>query len=507
MREPQSKLSRSPSWIPLMDKAGARGPGTRARFAPSPTGALHVGNARTALFSWLHARHTGGAFILRLEDTDVARSTPEAERDLMEDLKWLGLEWDEGPDKGGPVGPYRQSERLPLYRAIADSLIAGGKAYDCYCTDEELETRRKQALEKGLSPHYDGRCRRLSSEEIAAFRAQGRKSSVRFVVEYDEVVVQDVVRGEVTFKSGMVGDFVMLRSDGMPTYNFACVVDDWQMEITHVIRGEEHLSNTLRQCLLYRDLGIKPPVFAHLSLVLGPDRSKLSKRHGATSVAELRRLGYPPEAVINHLALLGWSPGDDTEVMTRGEIVGRFLLEKVSKSPSVFDVERLDWLSAHYLKTMSAADLVRGVMPFLKAKGHDTSDPDLVGRAIEANKHRCKRFSDLAEEVSAYLGAARAIAPDLAARLETAGAAKAVSLLIGALESMSEVNRETVREALGRLLAESGMKRGELLMPIRIALTGSQKGPEIPAVVEVLGRERALALLRRARGIAGSGGA
>ena len=325
---------------------------------------------------------------------------------------------------------------------------------------------------------------------------------MRFVVEYQEVTVNDIVRGPVLFKSGMVGDFILLRSDGMPTYNFACVVDDWKMEISHVIRGEEHLSNTLRQCLLYRDLAIKPPVFAHLSLVLGPDRSKLSKRHGATSVAELRRLGYPPEAVINGLALLGWSPGDDIEVMTRDEIVERFLLEKVSKSPSVFDAERLDWLSSHYLKNMTASCLVEGALPFLKEKGCDTSDLELVARAVEANKHRVKRFSDLAEEVSAYLGSARALAPDLAAKLKGPGAAKALSLIIAALEAIKEVDKESVREALARVLAESGMKRGEVFMPIRIALTGSQKGPEIPAVVEVLGRERALARLGLAHDIA-----
>jgi nondiscriminating glutamyl-tRNA synthetase len=484
-----------------MDKPGA-GAETRTRFAPSPTGSLHVGNARTALFSWLHARHTGGTFILRLEDTDVARSAPEAERSVIEDLKWLGLEWEEGPDNGGPFGPYRQSERLALYREVAERLRAGGKAYDCYCTDEELEAKRKIALGKGLSPHYDGRCRSLGPGETEDFRAQGRRPSVRFVVEYDEVVVQDVVRGEVRFKRGMVGDFVILRSDGMPTYNFACVVDDWKMKISHVIRGEEHLSNTLRQCLLYRDLGVAPPVFAHLSLVLGPDRSKLSKRHGATSVAELRRLGYPAEAVINHLALLGWSPGDDVEIMSRSEIVERFLLERVSKSPSVFDAERLDWLGAHYIKNMTAGRLVDGVLPYLRERGCDTSDLDLVARAVEANKHRVKRFADLAEEASAYLGSARALAPGLASKLRGPGAAKALDLFIAALEAMAEGDKEAVRAALARVLEESGMKRGEVFMPLRIALTASQKGPEIPAVVEVLGRERALARLRLAREIA-----
>ncbi|MFH1219640.1 MAG: glutamate--tRNA ligase [Candidatus Eisenbacteria bacterium] len=483
---------------------------TRVRFAPSPTGFLHVGGARTALFNWLFARHAGGTFVLRLEDTDVARSYAEAEHDLVADLRWLGLDWDEGPDRGGPWGPYRQSERLGVYREVADSIIRAGKAYKCYCTDQELEARRKAALEAGGMPHYDGRCRRLGEREIAALEAEGRPASVRFVVEYHEVVIPDIVRGEVRFKTGMVGDFVILRSDGMPTYNFACVVDDWKMNITHVIRGEEHLSNTLRQSLVYEHLGLKPPIFAHLPLVLAPDRTKLSKRHGATSVGEMRALGYPPEAILNHLVLLGWSPGDDREIMTRPEIVERFSLERVSRSPSVFDRDKLEWITLHHIKLMGTDEIIAGILPYLEAKGGDTGDQALLARVAGALKDTGKKFPDLAEEAMIFLKTDDAIPLELAARLKSESAATAISGFLSALGQLGSggpgpctgqsgsVDRAAVSNLLAQLVKETGLKKGEVFMPLRIALTGATKGPEIPIVVEVLGKEKALGLLKRA---------
>jgi nondiscriminating glutamyl-tRNA synthetase len=476
----------------------------RARFAPSPTGYLHVGGARTALFNWLFARHTGGAFILRLEDTDAARSYAEAERDLVADLKWLGLDWDEGPESAevGAFGPYRQSERLALYGEIAKSIMAAGKAYKCYCTDSEVEGRREAALAAGKLPHYDGRCRRLSGQEAARLEAEGRRPSVRFVVEYDEVALEDVVRGEVRFKSGMVGDFVILRSDGMPTYNFACVVDDWKMEISHVIRGEEHLSNTLRQWLIYRQLGLTPPVFAHLPLVLAPDRSKLSKRHGATSVGEMRALGYPAEAIVNHLVLLGWSPGDDKEILSREDMIERFTLERISKSASVFDQAKLEWITLQHVKLMDTESVVTGMRPFLEAKGFGAADPQLVRRTARALKETGKKFADLAEDAAIFLATDRELPADLAARLKTATAAKALEVFAGALSGMDKVDRSGVSEALSRLVAETGLKKGELFMPVRIGLTGATKGPEIPVVVEVLGKTRALEYLTRALAVA-----
>jgi glutamyl-tRNA synthetase len=470
----------------------------RARFAPSPTGYLHVGGARTALFNWLFARHTGGTFILRLEDTDVARSSGESERDLMADLGWLGLDWDEGPDVGGPFAPYRQSDRVHLYQEIAQAIMASGKAYKCYCSDEEIATRREAALAAGKLPHYDGRCRKLGPAEAARLETEGRRPSIRFVVEYDEVVLEDVVRGEVRFKSGMVGDFVILRSDGMPTYNFACVVDDWKMGISHVIRGEEHLSNTLRQYLIYRHLGATPPVFAHLPLVLAPDRTKLSKRHGATSVSEMRTLGYPAEAIVNHLVLLGWSPGDDKEILTRDEMIARFTLERISKSASVFDRAKLEWITLQHVKTMDVERVISGMRPFLEAKGYGSADPDLVRRTALALKETGKKFADLAEGAAIFLEIDKALPAELEPRLKTPAAIRALGAFREGLAGLEQVDKAGVSDLLARLVTETGLKKGELFMPVRIALTGATKGPEIPVVVEVLGKARALQYLRRA---------
>ena len=470
----------------------------RARFAPSPTGYLHVGGARTALFNWLFARHTGGTFILRLEDTDVARSYAEAERDLMTDLRWLGLDWDEGPDVGGPAAPYRQSERTDLYKEIAQAIMDSGKAYRCYCSDQELEARREAALAAGKLPHYDGRCWKLGQAEAARLETEGRRPSIRFVVEYDEVVLEDVVRGEVRFKSGMVGDFVILRSDGMPTYNFACVVDDWKMGISHVIRGEEHLSNTLRQYLIYRHLGAPLPVFAHLPLVLAPDRTKLSKRHGATSVGEMRALGYPAEAIVNHLVLLGWSPGDDKEIMTREEMSVRFSLERISKSASVFDRAKLDWVTLQHVKIMDVDRVVSGMWPFLEAKGYASADADLVWRTARALKETGKKFADLAEDAAIFLETGKAVPAELEPRLRTPAAIRALGAFREALAGLEQVEKAGVSDLLARLVTETGLKKGELFMPVRIALTGATKGPEIPVVVEVLGKARALQYLKRA---------
>ncbi len=471
---------------------------TRARFAPSPTGALHVGGARTALFNWLFARHTAGAFILRLEDTDRERSSAAAEAALLDDLRWLGLDWDEGPEVGGPYAPYRQSERLDAYRYAADRLEAEGKTFRCYCTDEDLRRKRERAIERGLPAVYDGACRRLTAAERRRLEAGGRKPSLRFVVEYDEVRHRDVVRGDVRFKSGMVGDFVILRADGMPTYNFACVVDDSSMAVTHVIRGEEHLSNTLRQLLLYRGLGLHPPVFAHLPLVLGPDRTKLSKRHGATSVAEMRRIGYPPAALVNYLALLGWSPGDDTEVMTRQDLVERFSLERVSASPSIFDANKLEWMSSHHMKRLSAAELAEGVRPFLEEAGVDTGDGTLVAKAADALKGAARNYADLAAKVALLLGPPGAPDEAVTARMRSESGRRAIALFREAVAGLEAVEREDVRRALEAVVEKAGLKKRDVFMPIRAALTGRESGPEIALVVEVLGKRRTLELLAAA---------
>src|SRR5262245_4972060 len=315
----------------------------RVRFAPSPTGWLHVGGARTAYFNWLFARKHGGAFVLRIEDTDVERSDPASEQAVLDDLRWLGLGWDEGPDVGGAHGPYRQSERLSRYRLHADRLLAEHRAYRCFCDDASLEARRAAALAAGRPPHYDGRCRAIPPAEAQSRALDGEPHSVRFTVEPRDWTLHDAVRGEVTFPAGMVGDFVLLRSSGLPTYNFACVVDDHGMAISHVIRAEEHLANTPRQLMLYDAFAWEPPRFAHVPLILNRDRSKMSKREGeaAVAVGDWRRAGYVPEALLSYLALLGFHPGDDREVLTRPEMLEAFSLERVGRSGSVFDPAKL----------------------------------------------------------------------------------------------------------------------------------------------------------------------
>src|SRR5919197_2700492 len=357
----------------------------RVRFAPSPTGQLHVGNARTALFNWLLAHGKDGIFILRIEDTDVERSTRESEAGILEDLRWLGLEWDEGPDIGGAHGPYRQSERLHLYTSYANELVGGGHAYYCFCSPQKLESDRKADLAAGRPPRYHGTCRSLAPNDVHARLEAGEKPVIRFKVpERVEVTFQDLVRGDVTFNTEVIGDPVLVRSDGRPAYNFAVVVDDALMEVTHVIRGEDHISNTPRQVLLYRALGFEAPQFAHLSLVLGPDHTPLSKRHGATSVAEFRSKGYLPEALVNYLALIGWSPGGGDELLPIDELARRFSIDAVGHSAGVFDDEKLAWVNRHYLKIADPLRLAELSLPYFRAAGIAVA-PDATGLGFLAS--------------------------------------------------------------------------------------------------------------------------
>src|SRR5215831_11529379 len=342
----------------------------RVRFAPSPTGALHVGNVRTAVFNWLLARGSGWTFILRIEDTDLERSTRESEASMLDDLRWLGLDWDEGPDIGGSHGPYRDSERLHLYQSYATELLNAGAAYYCFCSTAQLEADRAAAVAAGLPAIYPGTCRRLPPEQTQARIAAGERRAIRFrVPEGRDVTFVDVVRGEVRFPGDVIGDPVIVRGDGNPAYNFAVVVDDALMEITHVVRGEDHISNTPRQILLYEALGFTPPQFAHLALVMGPDHSPLSKRHGSTSVAEFRAKGYLPEALVNYLALIGWSPGNDDELLPVDELARRFSLDRVGVSAGIFDEEKLAWVNRHYLKMADPVRIAALSVPFFQAAG------------------------------------------------------------------------------------------------------------------------------------------
>ncbi|HHY09450.1 MAG TPA: glutamate--tRNA ligase, partial [Firmicutes bacterium] len=342
----------------------------RVRFAPSPTGYLHVGGARTALFNWLFARHHSGVFVLRIEDTDLARSSEEATQVILDALEYLGLDWDEGPKVGGDYGPYHQSERLDIYRKYAQKLLAAGRAYECFCTPEELEAKRKELIAKNKASHYDRRCLHLSAEEKEALRSKGIKPAIRFrAVSEGETEVADLIRGKVVFENTQIDDFVIYKSDGTPTYNFAVVVDDALMKISHVIRGEDHLSNTPKQIQIYDALGLPLPKFAHIPMILGPDKALLSKRHGATSVMEFSKEGYLPQAMVNYLSLLGWGYDDSQTMFSVPDLIEKFSLERVSKNPAVFDLQKLEWMNGVYIRELSLEELYKKALPFWQKAG------------------------------------------------------------------------------------------------------------------------------------------
>ena len=476
----------------------------RVRFAPSPTGSLHIGGARTALFNWLFARGRGGRMVIRIEDTDVQRSTAESEHAVLDDLRWLGIDWDEGPDVGGIYGPYRQSERRWLYRQEADRLLAEGRAYLCFCTDEELESRRQAAHAAGLSPHYDGTCRDLSEAERAERRCEGRPESVRFRVGGDPVLVRDLIRGVVTFPADAVGDFVVLRSNGLPTYNYACVVDDAAMKITDVLRGEEHLSNTPRQAQLYRALGYPEPRFGHISLILNPDRSKMSKRSGeaATFVSEFRAQGYIPEALINFLALLGWSWDGATESFSRAELVEKFSLERVNPSAAVFDRTKLVAMNSQYLRALPLMERTARVRAYLEENGRLPRMPDVDGfleRAVAAAGERLKTLADV--ETHTDFAFRAQVEVDPAARAEVLakpGARERLAALAELAEKTEPFTTESLESGARSLAERLGVKPGELFFPARVALTGRKVSPGLFEVMHLLGRERTLERLRGA---------
>ena len=478
----------------------------RVRFAPSPTGHLHVGNARTALFNWLLARGHGGAFILRIEDTDVERSTRESEASILEDLRWLGLDWDEGPDVGGQHGPYRQSERLHLYQSYAKELLAAESAYYCFCTTAQLEAERQEALAAGRPARYAGTCRRLSPDQVQQRMGAGERPAIRFLIPPNrDVVFTDVVRGDVRFHTDVIGDPVIVRADGNPAYNFSVVVDDALMEITHVIRGEDHISNTPRQVLLYEALGFSPPTFAHLALVMGPDHSPLSKRHGATSVSEFRGKGYLPQALVNYLALIGWSPGNDDEVLPVDELARRFSLEGVGHSAGVFDEEKLAWVNRHYLKVADPERLAELAVPYFLQAGIRMT-PDASGIAFLATAMAMASASvDRLNQVPGRLSflfdfaPARALADSgLREELSSAGARAVVEALAAALVDAPPLDREKFRALANDVRARTGQKGKALFHPIRIALTGRSEGPELDLAVPAIDRG---ALLPRSAGL------
>ena len=468
----------------------------RLRFAPSPTGQLHVGNARTALFNWLLAAGQGGTFILRIEDTDLERSSRESEQAILEDLRWMGLDWTEGIEAGGDHGPYRQTERLHMYRAYAVELLSSGAAYHCFCSAEQLEADRQAALAAGRPPKYAGRCRSLSRDEARRRIDGGEKAVIRFRVPegHRDIVFNDLVRGEVRFSTEVIGDPVLVRSDGIPAYNYAVVIDDALMEITHVIRGEDHISNTPRQLLLYEAFGWRPPIFAHVSLVMGPDHSPLSKRHGATSVAEFRARGYLPEALTNYLALIGWSPGADEEVLPISELATRFRIEDVGHSAGVFDVEKLAWVNRHYLKAAAPARLARLAIPYLRQAGwvSELVDGDLT--YLESVIPIAAASVDRLEQIPARLSflfdysAVRSLQNGSIAQEAHESAAVIESLARELETSAPLLDRDAFRAMAKRVQQSSGAKGKALFHPIRLALTGEAEGIELDIAVPAIER-------------------
>ena len=468
----------------------------RCRFAPAPSGSLHVGSAHTALFSWLTARHLGGAFVLRIEDTDADRVTDEAAEGVLRSLSWLGIDWDEGPDVGGPHGPYRQSERAAIHQDHVDRLIAGGHAYRCYCTPQELDERRKKAMAEGRPPGYDNRCRNLTDAERAAHEAEGRTFAIRFAMPERDIVVQDAIHGSVDFAEGSLPDFVIRRSDGSPTYLLAAAVDDVLMEMTHVIRGDDLMAATPRQIAVVEALGGTPPVYGHVPLILGPDRQKLSKRHGATSVEAFRERGFLPEALMNYLALLGWSKDEHTTFLTRSELVDAFDLARVSHNPAAFDPEKLEWMNGHYLRELDPDDLAARIVPLLAEAGLSV-DPELLRAAVPLVIERMKLLAE-AVGLLRFLFTDDVEPDGKAAKLLAKAGAEHLRAAAELLDGVDPWTSEGVAGALDTLTERVGLSRTKAWQPVRAAVTGSTVSPPLDGSLHLLGKERSVTRLRAA---------
>jgi glutamyl-tRNA synthetase len=459
----------------------------RTRFAPSPTGYLHIGGARTALFNYLFARHSGGQFVLRVEDTDRERSTPEAIHAILEALQWLDLDYDEGP--------FYQTERYALYREKIHQLVAEGKAYPCVCTPAELDAKRQLAQKEKRKPAYDGSCRPPDGN-IATLPVD-KPYTIRFRSPRDgSTVVNDVVKGPISFDNRELDDLIIARTDGTPTYNFCVVVDDIDMKITHIIRGDDHLSNSPRQILLYQALGQSLPQFAHVPLILGTDKARLSKRHGATSVMAYREMGYFPEAVVNYLVRLGWSHGDQ-EIFSRDELIEKFTLDNVGKSAGVFNPEKFLWVNFHYLKSRPLPQLAEAVIPYIRAKGYPVPQDKLwLEKMIKTLQERSKTLVELVDAAAFYLSDDIAIDQKAAAKFLTPEVRAPITKLIAQLKDLDDFTESKVEQAFATVLRQLGLTMSTLAQPVRVALTGSTVSPGIHEVISVLGKERTIQRLQ-----------
>jgi glutamyl-tRNA synthetase len=473
----------------------------RTRFAPSPTGFLHIGGARTTLYNWLFARGRGGDFVLRIEDTDEVRSTEDSVTAILRSIEWLGLNWDEGPidektDKG-PHSPYYQMQRVAIYRKYLDQLVKEEKAYRCYCTKEELDEMRRIAQLEKRPPKYDGRCRNLTPAQRAANEAAGKKFSIRFKMPTDGVtIVDDHIRGKVSFENKLQQDLVIWKTTDGPTYNFCCVIDDHLMEITQVVRGDEHLSNTPSQVQIYYALGWTPPTFAHLSMILGPDGSKLSKRHGATSVLEYRDQGYLPHTMRNYLALLGWSTTDSQQLFTDEDLIKKFDLEHCQKSPATFDTVKLQWMNGEYIRQTPVDELIKLAAPFLDKAGFDWKTGPDIKRVIALEHEKFKLLSEIPPLVEFFYKPVE-IQPKAMEKVLKAPGAKQVLLdLADALKDLAPFEDKALEARIRQFCVDKNLKTGQVFHPLRVAVSGRTEGPTLFLMLEVMGRDMVLARLK-----------
>lgn len=469
----------------------------RVRYAPSPTGHLHIGNARTALFNYLFARNQKGQFIIRIEDTDQKRNIVGGEESQLKYLKWLGMDWDESVDVGGEYGPYRQSERLDIYKKYYEDLLEKGLAYKCYCTEEELEKEREEQIARGEAPRYSGKCRHLTKEDQARLEAEGRKPSIRFRVPEGKVYrFNDIVKGEVSFASEDIGDFVIVKKDGMPLYNFAVAIDDHLMKISHVLRGDDHISNTPKQLMIYEAFGWEPPTFGHMTLIVNENHKKLSKRDESIIqfIEQYEALGYLPEALFNFIALLGWSPVGEEEIFSKEELIEIFDPARLSKSPAVFDRQKLIWMNNQYMKKLPVEKVVELALPHLVNAGRVPENPspeqlEMVNKLVALYQEQMSYGAEIVslselffkEEIS-YDETGKAI-------LSEEQVPEVLRAFLQELEHLEPFEAAEIKAAIKRVQKATGQKGKKLFMPIRVAVTGQEHGPELPNTIELLGKE------------------
>lgn len=477
----------------------------RVRYAPSPTGHLHIGNARTAIFNYLFARHHGGKFIIRIEDTDVKRNVAGGEENQLTYLRWLGVDWDESVDVGGAYGPYRQTERLDIYKQYWSQLVERGEAYYCYCTEEELEAEREEQSARGLTPRYSGKCRHLSAEERQAREAEGRVPSVRFVVPAGrEYAFDDMVKGTISFTSDEIGDFVIVKKDGIPTYNFAVVVDDHEMRISHVLRGEDHISNTPRQLMIYEALGWKPPTFAHMTLIVNEQRRKLSKRDESIIqfIEQYDALGYLPETLFNFITLLGWSPEGEEEIFSREEFIQMFNTARLSKSPAVFDTEKLRWMNNHYMKKADPERIAKLCIPHLQQAGYLSEELDDASRAyayelIALYQEQLNYAAEIVELSRMFFLEEPEFEEEARTVLAEPQVPEVLKAFLGQVEAADELSPEAVGAMLKQVQKATGAKGKQLFMPIRAAITGQTHGRDLNRTISLLGRDKVIRRLQQ----------